>query len=259
MPVAERKSEQLSWLRSINAMEIGQVITPNAQKLLTALDADEIDLSEVSRLLALEPVLTAKLLMITNSPFYGFPREIKDIEEAIVVLGASKLNNLVYSSLVLVPDTQQKQRQYINHSLASAMFAKAIAQKLGKPPEIPFIAALLHVLPVITGYQEGIERLLSMAVLKESSTLLLQRLKLPEAAIEAVEGLYSPQTTNFHALCIRMAFNLSLIALDKEKAPFTHLLDTEHDFQKLHLSPRDVAEIYTAQKLELKSLMELAG
>lgn len=259
MSAAERKSEQLNWLRKVASIELEQIISPNAQKIVQALDSNDIDLAEVSRLLALEPALTAKLLMITNSPFYGFPRDIKDIEEAIVVLGASKLANLVYSSLVLVEQAQHKQRQYIKHSLTSAMYAKVVAQKLGKPPEVPFIGALLHVLPVIAAFQPGIEQLLSMSVLKEASSLMLNRLQLPIAAIEAVEGLYSSRSSNHDSLCIRMAFNLSTIALGKANAPFVQLIDTEHDFKKLHLSPNDIADIYIKQKFELKSLLELAG
>ena len=259
MPAADQKIKQLAWLQKLADIDISDVISTNAQRLLSALESDNIDIAEVGHLLSLEPALTAKLLMIANSPFYGFHREIRDIEEAIVVLGARKLNDLVYSSVILVPEITPQQGKYIKHSLATAMYAKTIAERKGKPPETIFIAALLHCLPVIVGYEEGVEHLLSMRVLKESVTQLLINLKLPDSAVRAVEGLYSESTLNVDALCIRMAFNLSTIALGKSVAPFVHLINTEHDFSKLKVTPKEVAHIYHEHQSELSHLLKLVG
>jgi hypothetical protein len=259
MPAADQKVRQLAWLQKLADIDISEVISTNAQRILRALESEEIDIGEVGHLLSLEPALTAKLLMIANSPFYGFHREIKDIEEAIVVLGARKLNDLVYSSVILVPETTHQHRKYIKHSLATAMYAKNIAERKGRPPENAFIAALLHCLPVIVGYEQGVEHLLSMKVLKESVSKLLIKLKLPDSAIHAVEGLYSEGSTNLDALCIRMAFNLSTIALGKSAAPFVHLINTEHDFSKLKLTPKEVALIFDEHQPELSHLLKLAG
>jgi c-di-GMP-related signal transduction protein len=253
----DQTSKQREWLKTLDTIDIGDVISANTQSLLDALNTDELNISDVSQKISLEPSLAAKILMITNSPFYGFPREIKDVEEAVVVLGAMKLTNIVYCSLVLMPTEVPEIKNYIKHSLATALYAKAMAEKNCQKPETTFIASLLHVLPLILSYQENLQRILSMPLLHTSSHQLLQRLQLPEEVIDTVDGLYSKQTNNLDALYVRMAFNLSTIALGKENAPFKHLFETEHEFHKIKMTPSQVAHIMFDNQYELQNLIRL--
>ena len=53
---------------------------------------------QLGRVIAEDPVLTAKLLKIVNSPFYGFPRKISTVTEAIAIIGFNALKNLGYNN-----------------------------------------------------------------------------------------------------------------------------------------------------------------
>ncbi|MEJ2075643.1 MAG: HDOD domain-containing protein [Reinekea sp.] len=91
------EENQLTWLSSLKALQSNQLISSNTQKLLQELRSTEVNINRICDLLASEPALTAKILMITNSAFYGYPREISDIEEAVVLMGAVQLSNIIYT------------------------------------------------------------------------------------------------------------------------------------------------------------------
>ena len=46
--------------------------------------------------------LTAKILKIANSPFYGLTREVSFLQHAVTVLGVKEIRNLVISTVALI-------------------------------------------------------------------------------------------------------------------------------------------------------------
>ena len=256
---AEQNQRQLEWLSSLKSLDSGKVLSSCTQAILEELEKEDTSIQKVSDLLALEPALSAKLLMIANSPFFGFHREIQDVEEAIVVLGAVKLNTLVYSSLVLVNAEDRKHQSYIKHSLVTALYAKRIAEAMAMKPHICFTAGLFHVLPIILNFQSDIQNILNMKVLKLAAHSVLHNLQLPEAIIQTATDFYNPNTNEENTLVLRMAFNLSVIRLGKEDAPFKQLIDIEHDFNKLSFYPESLADVYYSGISESQELMSLAG
>lgn len=44
-----------------------------------------------------DPVLAARVLRLANSPFYGLPRQVGSLREAVLILGFSNLRGLVLS------------------------------------------------------------------------------------------------------------------------------------------------------------------
>jgi c-di-GMP-related signal transduction protein len=254
--VSENRTQ---WLSGIAKLDTDEVLNDNVRDLLAEFDQEEISLRKVKQLMTLEPVLTAKVLRIANSPFYGFHREVQDIEEAIVVIGAVKLKTLVYSSLVLVKSQNEDHRNFVKHSLVTAHYAKLVAESLGHKPEVPVTAGLLHVLPVLLNYREDIHSILSMQVLHEATHSLLEQLQLPEPIVTAATELFQPQSRNRNTLMIRFAFNLSLLRLGKHHSAFKHLINTEHDFNKLKASPMGMAKTFYQGFSEVESLIQMAG
>ncbi len=253
------KTEQAQWLGDVRAIDSERVVNRNTQRLLQALKADPISITEITKLLSLEPGLAAKLLMICNSSFFGFPRKVAHIEEAVVILGALKLSNLVYSSVIMMPTQDNDHKKYILHSLMTAMFCRVIAQQAGLRSEIPFTAGLFHILPVIVNYQPGISRLLSAAVLRSSVTEMLENINLPISVIQAAEGLYNQNESRPDSICLRMAFDLSIIAMGKQNAAFSHIINLEHDFNRLQMSPKTLAGLLKATRTEQNELLKLVG
>lgn len=98
-----------------------------------------------------DQVMTLKILKIANSAYYGYPREIITIKEAIVILGTDTLKSLVLSLLTRQILSRSldtyglKKGELWEHSLAVAMVARSIAKAMKfANPEGYFVAGLLH-------------------------------------------------------------------------------------------------------------------
>ena len=99
--------------------------------------------------LAMDQALTAKVLRIANSPFYGAVREIKTVSEAIVRLGFVAIRNwtLVTAarSVFLAPGAGMLYQKIWRQSVMSAMAGHLVAQVVGRgDPEAVFIGGLMQ-------------------------------------------------------------------------------------------------------------------
>lgn len=108
-------------------------------------DASALDLGEH---ITTDQSLSATLLKLVNSAFYGFHRQITSVTQAIVILGFLEVRNLALTATAFrtldTGATDYDRVQLWRHSLASAMAADAIKKKLGEPIEGAFEAGLLH-------------------------------------------------------------------------------------------------------------------
>ena len=98
-----------------------------------------------------DQVLTARLLKLVNSAFYGFPRRITTVTGAIVLLGFDAIRNLLLTTSLFdlfspKRDKQGIQREALwDHSLGCAVAAKVIGGYLGyEKVEELFVSGLLH-------------------------------------------------------------------------------------------------------------------
>lgn len=102
----------------------------------------------LARAIATDPGLTARLLRLANSPFYGFPSRIDSIERALAVIGMNALRNLVLATSV--PETFGRlpaapMRDFWRHSVHCGLLSRALAQHCSmSDPETLFVAGLLH-------------------------------------------------------------------------------------------------------------------
>lgn len=98
-----------------------------------------------------DQLLTARILKFANSAFYGFPRRIDSLKEAIIILGMDTLKSIVLAIATfqtLNRDVQGYGLQMgdlYNHALCAAMMARNLAKKRREHnKEKFFIAGLLH-------------------------------------------------------------------------------------------------------------------
>ncbi len=109
---------------------------------------------EIASIISEDPALTAKVLKLTNSSFYGIPRTITNVKQAIVILGLEAIKSLVISASVFEMFSKNSKldidylEQFWRHSLSVALMAKIICRKKRPPSlqeaELAFSAALLH-------------------------------------------------------------------------------------------------------------------
>ena len=70
------------------------------QKLHTMISDRNVGSNAVARVVETDAALVARLVKLVNSPFYGFPRRITSVEEAIAILGFNVLHQLVLTTAV---------------------------------------------------------------------------------------------------------------------------------------------------------------
>ncbi|EOM0989590.1 cheVAW transcriptional regulator CheP [Campylobacter jejuni] len=59
-----------------------------------------IETMKVAEIISSDPLMTAKLLQLANSPYYGFTREITTINEVITLLGVGNIINIVMADSI---------------------------------------------------------------------------------------------------------------------------------------------------------------
>ncbi len=109
----------------------------------------DVSVETVSRLLMGEPVLTAHILKIVNSAYYGFKREIDDIKFAVAYLGIHEIYNMVLSlSVVKTLGVAEKEEleQFWSHSVLTALIARYLGKRFEPllSPERIWLGAMLH-------------------------------------------------------------------------------------------------------------------
>lgn len=106
--------------------------------------------SDLSRIISVDQALTAKVLRLANSAFYGFPFRIKNITQAIAILGFDTIRNLVLTVSVYKIFTKDiniefSHQEFWKHCVGVAICAKLLAKRIKyKSIEGAFTAGLLH-------------------------------------------------------------------------------------------------------------------
>ena len=118
---------------------------------LTQLIADPATTaSDISDVLSRDPGLSAKVLRIVNSAYFGFPRRIATITHAIVILGFTQMRNLALSAFVVDNFGSGGESGFDllaswRHSIGTAFGASQIARRLdARLEEDAFVCGLLH-------------------------------------------------------------------------------------------------------------------
>ncbi|WP_197995824.1 HDOD domain-containing protein [Gimesia algae] len=122
-----------------------------ARKVMELVDDSGTSAEDLRKVIATDPALSACILKIVNSSFYGFPQQIGSIERAVVLLGLNAIKNIaIASSLSKVFKTSLIGPQFNAsdlwlHSVAVASCARQISvrTKVGLPDEV-FLAGLIH-------------------------------------------------------------------------------------------------------------------
>jgi HD-like signal output (HDOD) protein len=114
------------------------------ERVVAALEDPLVDFSGVAELIEIDQALTAQIVRLANSAFYGVQGSVANVSQALVTLGAVVTRSVVLSTSVLdlraVP-----LRGFWEHSLGCAVAAGALAKvTAAAPPEEMSAAGLLH-------------------------------------------------------------------------------------------------------------------
>lgn len=122
-----------------------------ALKLLALLKDDDASSAQIEQVLRYEPGLTANILKLTNSAYFGLPTQVGSIRQAILLLGWKKLIQIVLTSCISAIIDKPVQGYDLpagdlwRHSIAVSVATETLIKllKLSVPDDV-FTAALLH-------------------------------------------------------------------------------------------------------------------
>ena len=143
-------------------------------KLTSLADNNKAPANEMARVVSSDQVLSAKVLRLVNSPFYGFSGRVSTISNALILLGVNVVRSLALSSSIF--EMMEKNTVGLwEHSFGCGIAANIIAKKLQLPePEEISTAALLHDIGKVIiklKLEEDYEHLLTLINEKDISML----------------------------------------------------------------------------------------
>ena len=184
-----------TWYQNnkVKILEINSPILPCVREALVMLDSDEVNIDAVVESISIDPLLCTKLMMMANSSFYGLPREVQNLQEVIVILGAYKVKSLIMTSSVDAwkGDLDSDQKKKWVHSLAVASFCQSFSKKLNLDEQEAYLIGLLH--EVLMFKLNGLDSRFNGDIhelLKYCMPKILVNWDFPENIIQAISRFY---------------------------------------------------------------------
>ncbi|MEO8315163.1 MAG: HDOD domain-containing protein [Pseudomonadota bacterium] len=154
-------------------------------RILAALCDPDLGSREIADIVLREPGLTARVLKVANSAYYGQSRNIATLERALVILGLDAVRGITAAACLDRSIARRTQfgaidpRALVHHCVASAFAAEQLARLSGRGhPAEAFMAGLLHDFGVPV--QERLD--------PEGVAALIQALReQPDAEVQALE------------------------------------------------------------------------
>lgn len=122
-----------------------------ANKALKILDDPEASVDKLISIIQYDQAITANVLQLCNSAYYGLVRKVRSLREGLVMLGNIELKNIILASTI-VRYFEQENKGYDlaygelwKHAMATGIISNIISDRVGEPenPSL-FTAALLH-------------------------------------------------------------------------------------------------------------------
>jgi putative nucleotidyltransferase with HDIG domain len=122
-----------------------------AQRALLLLNQTEVSIQELVDIVKFDPAITANVLRISNSAFFGLRREIHSLHQALLLLGTQELLKIIIASGATrlfcrsTPGYFSDRLGLWRHSVSVALMANLLARELDHPERATsFTAGLLH-------------------------------------------------------------------------------------------------------------------
>ena len=151
MELIECKQPSVEIRRRVFQIERLAAMPQVLWRLVEALGDERTDARSLAKLIESDPGLTAKLLGLANSAYYGLSHKVTTIDRAVVVIGFHELQILALGAgLAELFDVDQSPPEmdgegFWLHCLAVSWLAKELARAANYPtPAEVMVAGLLH-------------------------------------------------------------------------------------------------------------------
>ena len=120
------------------------------ERLNEAIFSKQATVDQISSIIMQDPGLTARLLRIVNSAYFGFPRKIDTISRAVMIVGTQQLHDLTLATSIVtlfrrIPEQFVSMESFWKHSVACGLAARVLAG-LNRESNVErfFVAGILH-------------------------------------------------------------------------------------------------------------------
>lgn len=143
-------------------------------RILEAVQDEDSCFAELGKIISADPALVVKLLKVANSSMYGFGGRIKNIENALAILGINSLKNIALS-FVIVRQMQGDSNSYFDfqyfwkRSVTAAVAAKMLAPLIHCDSDDSFVSGLLQDLGVLVFFHHCNETYMEVLAMKNRS------------------------------------------------------------------------------------------
>jgi diguanylate cyclase (GGDEF)-like protein len=129
-----------------------------AMQVLDLTRRDDLSVQDIASLIMNDPALASKILKTVNSPFYGLPKQVSTVSNAIVILGLQAVKTLAlgFSLLANLQKKDDRSPNAFDHtlfwkrSIYAAVGSRVLARKMSViQQEEAFLAGLLSGIGVL--------------------------------------------------------------------------------------------------------------
>ena len=121
-------------------------------RIMDALASPDAGVDTIGAIVAKDPAMTAKILQLVNSAFFGIARKVSNAVEAVQYLGVGRVRSLVLSLHVFTCFDKMKIKDFSiervwGHSMATGMLAQKIAKMeraSREEQDEAYVAGMLH-------------------------------------------------------------------------------------------------------------------
>ena len=118
-----------------------------AAEILNAVNQDDAALSQLGKIISVDPALSAKMLRVANSGLFSCSREITDLNRAMSVLGMNTIKSIALSFILsseLANDTAAgfNLDDFWRRAVTSAVSGELLAKRLQRPSNEIFLLGL---------------------------------------------------------------------------------------------------------------------
>jgi HD-like signal output (HDOD) protein len=143
-------------------------------EMIDELQSSDPSVKKVGDIIAADLAMTAKILQVVNSAFFGLVRKISNPREAVMLLGTETIKALVLS-VKIFSEFNQKKLNWFNfdalfcHSMSVSMFAQTISKKERLDQYLisnALMAGMFHDLGkliLVTNFQKPYQKILTEA------------------------------------------------------------------------------------------------
>jgi putative nucleotidyltransferase with HDIG domain len=210
----------LDYKRRIYAVRDLPTLPIVAQKVLNLADDDAAGMEKLADIISRDQALSARVLSLANSAYYGYRAEVSTIKRAMVVIGMNMLKQISLSVLVCgtIGRGGRDRAEFWKHSLGTAMASSIIAKRAAiQDADVCFMAGLLHDVGRMileTHFPGEIE--LDHA---EVGGWMAERWQLPPALVQAIAYHHSLKPEHLSqpiVACVQVADAISKVAMSSE-------------------------------------------